>query len=58
MLERDQDQDGAGEMKTVRGWKTKRGRNSVYMCADGLHVEAANKAFKLVLLADRFGSRK
>ena len=45
-------------MKTVRGWKTKRGMNSVYMCADGLRVEVMNKAFKWVLLTDRFGSRK
>ena len=58
MLERDQGQDGADEMKTVRGWKTKRGRNSMYMCADGLRVNVANKAFKWVLLADRFGNRK
>ena len=45
-------------MRMGRGWKTKRGKKSVYMCADGLHVEAANKAFKWVLFADRFGNGK
>ena len=57
MLERDQGQDGIEEMRMGRGWKTMVERHSAYMCADRLRVEVANKAFKLVRFADRFGNR-
>ena len=58
MLERDQDQDGIEKTRMGRGWKTRMEKHTAYMCADGLRVEVANKAFKLVQFADRFGNRK
>ena len=46
MLGRAQDQEGAGKIRTKRGWKTGEERHSAYICTDGLRVKVASRAFK------------